>query len=163
MPPPATVVHELPGRIRIRVPSRRGDAPYFEAAAEALARCPLVEAVRFNPLAGSLLLLHRSDRESIREYAEARGLFSVRDEPELGSPATTTTAALHSMLGRFDDALLGATRNTGDLRTVTFLALVGAAALQFARGNVLPAGVTLLHYAMDALPQRPGTDERGTT
>ena len=80
----ARIVHRMPGRLRIRVPSKRGDAGYFRAVKEALSAVEGVERVEVAPLTGSVLLCSRAAAETLIEAARAKGLFVVRRSPRPG-------------------------------------------------------------------------------
>ena len=54
----ATVVHSLPGRLRVAVPRLRRDARAAAAVRARLRRLPGVGTVRANPLTGSILVEH---------------------------------------------------------------------------------------------------------
>lgn len=51
-------------------------------------------------------------------------------------------------------------RREMDLSSVAFLAFLGAGAFQVLKGRALPAGVTLLAYALRVLPVTGGPRER---
>ena len=50
-----------------------------------------------------------------------------------------------------NDALRRRTKNTADLRSVAFTALLGGSIYQMVRGDFLPAGGTMLMQAIDVL------------
>jgi hypothetical protein len=69
MIPVANIEHQLPGRVRLRVPSKRGDVSYFERAVKELSRHPAVLELAASPLTGSITLLHSEPLEAIMETA----------------------------------------------------------------------------------------------
>ncbi len=76
--PLAVVEHSIPGRMRLRVRARRGDAGFFERAA-GLGRVPGVHGVRANAQTGSILIEHAGDEAAVLAAAREQGLF--RDAP----------------------------------------------------------------------------------
>jgi hypothetical protein len=138
-PPVAHVVHRLPGRLRLRVAAKRGDAAWFDDAATTLAMMAGVEHVSTSPGRGSLLLRHARPAEDLLKSAAERGLFAVPAAEAAGEGAGTTTerlrAAASGMSGR------------GGLAVVLAL----AALREVLRGNIMPPAITLLAYAATVL------------
>lgn len=54
----AYVEHMLPTRTRLKVPSKRGDAGYFDSVAAGLSKLPGVRSVRVNPGCASFIMKH---------------------------------------------------------------------------------------------------------
>jgi hypothetical protein len=113
-PPAALLVHDGPGRLRLRLPALRGDAPGLAALALALAGLPGVVATESAALTGSVLVLHRADSAGLLRAAEAAGLLRLAAEapppegpalspavfwPAAGA-AATALLALHQLLQR---------------------------------------------------------------
>jgi hypothetical protein len=164
MLPLAEVEHRIPGRMRLRVRARRGDAGFFRQAETALARVPGVRAVRATPSTGSILIEH-GDEAAVLAGARERGLFDVAPPTQAPparaeAPATLNLAAmgfagaglLQIARGR---ALGSATENLFNAHSTYFtsnqpwLAAVLAAfgLVQVARGEVLGSAVSLFLYA----------------
>ncbi|WEX74813.1 hypothetical protein PYH37_000094 [Sinorhizobium numidicum] len=80
MLPTATIEHSMSGRLRVRVPDRRGDVSYFRSAVERLSEHPEIAGLRANPMTGSILIQHETDLPSIREIATRRELFDLQEE-----------------------------------------------------------------------------------
>lgn len=129
--PVAEIVHDLPGRARLRISSRRGDAAFFTAIAAGLAAHPGVSKVDFAALTGSLVIQHTGPLEEIVAAAEKAGLFHVGE-------AAVAAAALPP-------------RELPKLPVDPKLAIaagLGAIALwQLAKGKTLPPALTLVWYA----------------
>src|SRR5690242_19425884 len=58
MAPNASIVHTIPGRMRIRIPSAKADNKFLDKACTALKALPHVVEVSSNPLTGSVLILY---------------------------------------------------------------------------------------------------------
>lgn len=160
-PAPARVVHALPGRTRLRVRARRGDAAWFEHAAKTLESAPDVDAIVATPFTGSLLVHHRSSTEALLDWAAKAGLLLL--EAEEGGP-DEAEARLQERLARIDPRLARLAEGPWDLRNAAMVALTALGTLQVARGQVLPAGATLLNEALklfSAMPARPGRSGTG--
>jgi len=77
-PPPAEVEHRLPGRVRLRVRTLRGDAAFFRQVEAGLADIGGVRRVRTDPRTGSILIEHdRGDDTDVLDAARESGLFAV--------------------------------------------------------------------------------------
>jgi hypothetical protein len=141
---PARLAHCSPGRLRLRVRSKRGDAAYFGRVRDHLSQCPGVRQLQVNPVTGSVVVHHSLPLEGLLGFGKANGLFEIEETPVGGPPP----------LARVSDAFAGlsqrlerATAGGLDLATLAFAALTGAALVQLARGNAGAPAVTLLWYA----------------
>jgi hypothetical protein len=77
--PLAAIVHETPGRTRLRLAERREDESFFAFLCGELAQIPGVRRADAAPLTGGILLLHDKPLSEIAEAAEAAGLFRLLD------------------------------------------------------------------------------------
>jgi hypothetical protein len=170
------IAHELPGRIRIRVPAARGDAAAFARLVEDVASAPDVVEVQGSARTGSLTVYGGRGNGRVRAALERAGLFEFETPPPRRarrpleiSPDTVLAVAL-SGLGL---AQLVNGRATGPasenfwnaFRSQTHLgnraAAIGFTVLglaQLARGRYLNSASSLLFYALTA---RQLTRERG--
>ncbi|HEY7698161.1 MAG TPA: hypothetical protein VIE88_07075, partial [Vicinamibacteria bacterium] len=147
--PAAELRHRIPGRTRVRVPSMRGRDDYFERVRAELSRCEYVEDVLVNPKTASVLVLQRpdSDAEAVGRFSQDRGLFRLV-APE--APPEVLSDHLAKLLDW----------RSADARKAMLTVFLAGGVYQFFRGNIWPAGMTLLWYALTMLP--PGTNpERG--
>ena len=129
----AYIVHRTPGRLRIRVPSKKGDSIYFGGVRGFLASLEGVEDVAVAPATGSILVHGRVSQEDVAERARSQGLFLVKEEP-----AAETTTFHDAVAGQFrglDERVKNFTGAPFDLSALAFVALVVAGILQIARGN----------------------------
>ncbi len=185
----AFIEHELPGRIRLRIPSRRGDRPFFEAAGKRVAELPGVRSLRANPLTGGLLIEHRTSRDAIASFAREHGLFDlsapvavpVRHEaatvrlPSAALPAPLSLAAAGlagaglyqlargQVLGSASENLWNAYSAYAVLRKPWVAgALVGFGVVQAVAGQRLGSAVSLFLYAMNARRMAQGQAPEST-
>ena len=80
MLPVAFLEHQIPGRIRLRVPSKRGDCAYFDSARQRLSGTPAWGEVKANARTGSLVIRDCGDVDRLKSEAAKRGLFSLADD-----------------------------------------------------------------------------------
>jgi hypothetical protein len=118
-----TVEHMMPGRVRLRFRSKRGDLPFFKELVELISRFAAVEAIDANPQTGGVLIRHSATREELLVFASLSGLLDpARFAPSDGGPA-----------GAADRA--GGPARGG--RSLTGVAFVALAIIQALRGRVL--------------------------
>jgi hypothetical protein len=94
MVPTALLEHQLPGRVRLRIPAMRGNGAFFETAKQGLAGTAAVQEVIANPHTGSLLIRYTGDIGKLATEAAERGLFTVqRARAASRNPKAAATAA----------------------------------------------------------------------
>jgi Heavy metal associated domain 2 len=154
MRPQAFAVHRLPRRTRLQIPALRQDAERLQSVGDALSRCPGVNAVHTNQRTGSVVVEHGdSDLDVIVLYAQESELFDLNLEGPR-APETSPAVAVERSLARLDSWVRSETVDRSTLGSITFVALLVAAAWQAARGQVLPAAATLAWYALALAPER---------
>ena len=143
----AFVCHRAGRRMRLRIPSAKGNVVYFKTLEEALRKCPEVDEVSTNPTTASVLIL--SDHHSssgIREFAKREGLFQVQRRM---SSAKSLVTNVTNAFEKYDKLIKRYTGDELDIPTVVFLALLVSGIMQIARGNVVaPAWYTAFYYAL---------------
>ena len=85
--PLAQLAHAMPGRARLRVADRRGDAAYFASVAKGLSAIAGVRAVEVAPLTGSVLIQHSGPLARIGVAAQEARLFVVGEAPQAARAA----------------------------------------------------------------------------
>ena len=144
-PPVGYVAHVLPGRVRVRVPARRGDAAFFDRVAERLGELPSVTSVIATPLTGSVVVEFTGE---IQALALAAMALSDEVRLELAPPPTAPLMLrVRREVAAADAAIREATGGELDARAAAFCVLLAFSALQLLRGNLLAPTVTLLWYA----------------
>jgi hypothetical protein len=175
----AYVEHHLPGRSRLRIPSRRGDKPFFSALHDQLAKCPGVQVLKANPATGSVLIAHRGEIAEVKAFASRTHLFEL-DPAEVAAAPTRlngsgerrrsavspeplpVAAAVFSGLSLYQVArsqFFGSAAESlwSSYQLRAFhgrpgwaAAFLAIAALQASRGKVLGSASSLLFYALTA-------------
>jgi hypothetical protein len=147
------VVHDIPGRLRLRFPA----GVSADGAREALGAEPGVQTCVWSPRTRSLLVLYDRDRTSGSTIVEAvarftglgaamptaRGTATIEAEP-----GGTLALGVREMFGDFDERLQRTTRGLIGLRGVLPAALAGWALTELIRGRAAPlAWSSALWYA----------------
>ena len=149
MVPEARIVHRIAGRMRVRVPSRRGDPAYFSIVEETLRGLTGVERVEADPLTGGILILHSIGPAAIVDYAAQKGLFLAKEEEAKKRGGTVLHDVLGAPFGSFSRRIRAFTGNAADLSGLAVLALLTVGVYQIARGNFgAPAWYTAFWYAL---------------
>lgn len=143
-PPLARVVHSIPGRARLRTQGVKGDAAALAALQSALEDARGVHDVRVNQVTGSVLVEHEGDIGDVLRELEGRG--ALRLESEVHEPYL---AHIHRALAESDQRLKEVSSGRVDLETLSFMGFVAGGIYQCFNGHGLPAGVTLLRYAVE--------------
>jgi hypothetical protein len=73
----AYIEHQLPGRVRLRVPSRRGEVPFFEKVVRELSKHPAMRELTATPLTGSITLRYFEPLHPIIAAAADQRLFET--------------------------------------------------------------------------------------
>jgi hypothetical protein len=146
MLPAAKVSHQSSKRLRIKIPSQKGDWDYFHSLGKKLVKYQDFDVLQLNPVTGSVLFLdERLDVAGIEAYARENGLFDLRRTAERAVPLSR----------RIAEPLIGTSsflsRTTGgvvDLPGAAFLLLLGIGLYEIVRGNFrTPPWYTAFWYA----------------
>lgn len=144
MPPVAYVSHALAERLRLRIPTRKGDAAYFAVIEKTFSGHDQVTHVETNPLTGSVLLYHHTDQAALVDFAQKQQLFQLQPDAPVAHRALQ---AAEEQVERADRTIRRLTQGSFDLNDLLFVGLLGAAAIQTLRGRILGPSAALLSYA----------------
>ncbi|MEW6140853.1 MAG: HMA2 domain-containing protein [Thermodesulfobacteriota bacterium] len=156
MIPEAYVAHCIPGRLRLKIPSKKGDSAYFSTLAAGILECPGVKNAAVNSLTGSLLLECEVDAATLSAYAKKQSLFSVRRAlPRHKSLFVTVGEAFKN----YNRRLVQLTNGEFDIPSLVFLSLMISGVVQILRGNIaMPAWYTAFYYSLSVF-SRAHVDE----
>jgi hypothetical protein len=130
----ARVAHRSTGRLRLRLPRRRHDLPYFLHLYEDLNGQPEIDEVNINPATGSVLVWFDPLHEDTLADALSRGgLLRVRDGDL--HPAHVERHRFHMSLN--------------DMRIIVFLIMTALSIHQLLKGQLLAPAITMLLYVID--------------
>lgn len=150
--PKARVVHCMTGRLRLKIPQKRGDHGFFAAVERMLSGWDSIRRVATNPLTGSLLVYFTEPEALFAENSLKNDLFRVAIE-DLGdllgeaAPAVPLVERAMQQMRGIDQVLRNGSGGGADIRTLAFLALLAAGLVQLMRGQVSAPAATLLWYA----------------
>ena len=145
--PDAHIGHLTPERVRIKIPSRRGDEAYFLHVKELLLKDGVLGTVRVNSKTASVLIAGSpTDLERIASSGEKSALFHLETSLPKAEPLSSKIVAPARNLGRAIDRFSGGEL---DLAGAVFLGLIGWGVTQLVRGNfVAPPWYVAFWYAL---------------
>ena len=144
--PTGRVCHLTAGRLRLKIPERRGQADYFAAVEGRLRGWRSIDHVEANPLTGSVLVRFTDINALFAENAVANDLFEVEYDELVVEPGPVTEQAAAAFQAA-DDAVRRWTGNAAELRGAIFVTLLIGGIYQLLRGNIAAPAATLLWYA----------------
>ncbi len=136
MIPDAVMTHASQGRLRIRIPSKKGDEESLIFYRKQFAECPGIFSVEVNPVTGSMLFLHTTSIPAIAEYARSKSLFTVQEK--LLNPGMKPSNLRQNITETFeglDKKIQSMSDGAVDLGGFAFVVLVGAGMIQILAGN----------------------------
>ncbi len=146
MIPEAHVSHRMTRRLRIRIPSKKGDISYFSNLREQVSKWPDVDGVTVNSQIGSVLIVYTGKTQNIVKLAKNNGLFQLK---QVGRGRTTLFERVAEIFGTYNSNLKQITDGEVDIPTLVFLSLLISGIWQIARGSVaMPAWYTAFYYAL---------------
>ncbi len=143
----AYIVHQIPGRVRLRIREKRQDQAYFDEICTQLQALECIEAVRVNCNTGSIIIRHpqRCYGEVETELRRLR-LFEIAEGSE---PDTPALKPLLSGIARIDRLIDEESSGIANLRTLAVMAVVLLAIRQFRRGELFGPALPLLWHALE--------------
>lgn len=152
MLPEAFVTHMTAGRLRIRIPSKKGEAAYFSSLKERFSGVPGVQKIEVNPMTGSVLVRHtlsvrEMDLGILSGYTEAGGLFKLGTFKGANQPVSEKITEIFKDA---DEKVRGFTAGEIDLSTAAVFGLLGVGVVQMVRGrSAAPAWHVAFWYALN--------------
>ena len=153
--PKAFIKHQLPGRVRIKIPHKRGNEAFFEELAEAFAGCDFISQLQLNSQSASLLIVHTAPSvDAIIEFAANVGLFTLvsEDDPDLPVSGNLSLAGFTSLgVAEADKGMRKLTFGLLDLRSVYFVGFVCMGIMEARKGHIMSPASTLWWRALELL------------
>ena len=143
----AYIVHQLPGRVRLRIKEKRQDEAYFDEIRRQLQPVDGIEHVRVNCNTGTIIVRHPE-----KPYAELETEFrrlQLFEIAEGSEPETPALKPLISGISKIDRLINEESAGIANLRTLVVVAAVLLAIRQFRRGELLGPALPLLWNALE--------------
>jgi hypothetical protein len=168
------VAHQVPGRLRIKIPAGKGNPELLKQISETFGVIPGIEQITINPTTGSIVLDYDADR-----HDEFHGMFQrhygahtqdppsteiddltrrIEDEAEFLASHSHSARAVVDFFKKIDREIKTATNNTVELKIVCAVGIIGFTVLEVGAAAATPVWVTLsiftLNHLLEMHPQR---------
>lgn len=149
----AYIAHQLPGRIRIRLPHARGDRAFLEQINQSISPRPGVRHVEVNPTTGSIVIHYEASpledfKQGLAIHADREDLFIL----DLNSHTEERNIS-HSIDRGFknvSNSVKRATDGAIDLKELFPVALAAAALAFVKTAEGTPLWVSLLNFSFSS-------------
>lgn len=164
------IVHQVPGRIRMKIPSAKGNPDQLETYKQVLSAIPGVESIEVNPVTGSIVLVYDPDKNYDFGSGFTNHMNRHQPEPPRPRPPTNEIDAVatkiqqeaeylaeHSQAARMvvdfcseaNRQIKVATGNMLDLKMLLAVAVVGVTIFEVGAASATPVWVTLALFGLN--------------
>jgi hypothetical protein len=158
------IEHQIPGRIRMKVPAGKGNPDLLEKIRKSFGVVPGIEQVAVNPITGSVVLeyderkheklcsdlqqrlpsVHRPPPTEIDELAD-----KLEQEAEFLAEHSHLAQGIVDAFKGFDREIKAATGNLIDLKIVLAAAIIGITIFEVGATAATPVWVTLVVFSLN--------------
>jgi Heavy metal associated domain 2 len=162
------IAHQVPGRVRLKIPAGRGNADLLKQISDVFAAIPGIEEITTNPTTGSVVLHYDTDRHdefhgSFRPHYEAHAAEAghgarteldelanrIEAEAEFLAQHSHSARAVVDFVKKIDREIKIATNNTVDLKIVFAAGLIAFTVLEVGATAATPVWVTLAIFTVN--------------
>jgi hypothetical protein len=163
------IEHQVPGRVRMKIPAGKGNAELLQQISEVFASIPGIEEITTNPATGSVVLHYDVDRHdefhgSFRPHYEAhaanptphgadteldRLTRSIEAEAEFLARHSHSARAVIDFVKKMDREVKLASNNTVDLKILFAVGIIGLTVFQVGATAATPVWVTLAIFTVN--------------
>ena len=175
------IAHQVPGRVRMKVPSAKGNAELLQQIAQTFCVIPGIERVTVNPATGSVVIHYDVDQHhafhgGLQDHVHADGCRppateidnvarKIEEEAEYLAQHSESARAVVDLFKKFDREIRQATDNYVDLKIALAVGIIGFTVLEVGTAAATPVWVTLTLFALNHVIEMhaPHADEAPTT
>ncbi len=154
-----SIAHQVPGRVRMKIPSAKGNPELLQQISETFAVIPGIEHVTANPLTGSVVLHYDVDRHhefhgrlqpgtapptQIDDFAN-----KIQQEAEYLARNSDSARALVEFCKKLDREIKVATGNVVDLKIMFAVGIIGVMVFEIGATAATPVWVTFAIFAVN--------------
>jgi len=163
------IAHQVPGRIRMKIPSAKGNPELLEEIQKTFSAIPGIEGVTVNPETGSVVLRYDTDRHDdfhsgfAHRYAHHAGhhphkppsneidalASKIEEEANFLAEHSQTAKAVVDFCRHWDKEIKFASGNMVDLKMVMCVGLVGFMIFEVGAAAATPVWVTLTLFGLN--------------
>jgi hypothetical protein len=160
MLPDAHISHLTSQRMRIKIPSKKGDTSYFSYLKGQFSKYQGIERLEVNAMTGSVLFVHNLNEKEIARYARNNNIFILK---RTNNSSSKINVNITESFKDIDKKVRGITGGEMDMGTLAFLALLGTGIYQIGRGNFMAIPwYTAFWYALNIfLKSQSGKGKEG--
>lgn len=147
----AFISHAIPGRMRLKIPSKKGDQLYFEQLVERLADLESIDTIKVRALTGSLVISYSGDiRKTLQKRGIEEGWFVLKNSTaEARETIDKSSFSLpYAVYENVNNELRVMSQGLVDLPHLAFITLLLLAVRQLLRGQIAAPAVSLLWSAI---------------
>jgi hypothetical protein len=166
--PQLYIAHQVRGRVRMKIPSAKGNPELLRQISETFAAVPGIEQITVNPATGSMVVLYDADQHdefrnrlqhhydpAVPDYCAAPKTEideltnKIEAEAEFLSQHSDSARAIVDFFKSVDREIKVATNNTVDLKIVFAAAIVGFTVIEVGATAATPVWVTLAIFGLN--------------
>jgi cation transport ATPase len=157
------VAHQVPGRVRMKVPGAKGNPEMLQQIAQTFAAIPGIQQITVNPATGSLVMRYDTDQHDefhdhfCNHVGHARPPTNEIDalankieaEAEFLARHSESARAVVNFCKKVDGEIRSATDNNVDLKILLAAGIIGFTVLEVGAAAATPVWVTLTLFALN--------------
>jgi hypothetical protein len=174
------VAHQVPGRVRMKVPGAKGNPELLQQICETFAAIPGIERITANPATGSVVMHYDVDRHDdfhghIQHHVDQSGGYRppqteidllacrIEEEAEFLARHSDGARAVVDFCKKCDREIRLATGNNVDLKIVLAVGIIGFTVLEVGTAAATPVWVTLTLFALNHVIEMHAPQTDGPT
>jgi hypothetical protein len=185
------IAHQVPGRVRMKIPSAKGNTELLQEIGNAFGQIPGIEHISVNPVTGSVVLHYDTERHDefhggLQRHCGRNGqngrnghngirppdteidtlANKIEDQAEFLAEHSHSARAIVDFCKKLDRDIKSATQNNLDLKLILALGIIGVTVFEVGATAATPVWVTLSLFAMNhfiELHQHPQARQAATS
>src|ERR1700722_4419850 len=162
------IAHQVPGRVRMKIPTAKGDVEMLREMSEKFGKIPGVEQVTVNPTTGSIVLQYDANRhdefhDELRDHCDRHAIeqhrppateideiaHKIEDQAEFLAEHSASARAVVDFVKRVDREIKVANNNNIDLKILRGAGSVGCTGREGGTSAATPVWVTLSLFGIN--------------
>ena len=162
------VAHQVPGRVRMKVASAKGNPELLKQIGETFSTIPGIERVSVNPATGSVVLHYDTDRHDefhggLERHYQSAGIQccsppnteidvlanKIADEADFLAQNSHSARAIVDLFKKCDREIKLASGNMVDLKIVLAIGIIGVTVLEVGATTATPIWLTLTIFSVN--------------
>ena len=154
MTPKAYIQHDLPGRLRVYIPTHKGLDKFFIQLHIKLGECDAIDGVHVNAITGSVLIYYRGEKLVIADFLSRNNLFLLKQKKQHHQKKHhMPLKRMSNFIEMLEQKIIQKSDNNFDLNFLTVGGLACLALFQAINGEALPPAWMLLSQAISTIRQ----------